>query len=81
MSYLPHLNPITPPPTRMDDAKDWAEFVKRYLADHGQFRESLRKWIVGTNTAIDECCSSTGGVWDLGLVTETVDGIFDFGSV
>lgn len=49
MSYLPHINPITPPPTRMDEAKDWADFVKRYLADHGPFRESLRKWIVGTN--------------------------------
>lgn len=54
MSYLPHINPITPPPTRLDEAKDWAEFVKRYLADHGQFRESLRKWIVGTNTTLDD---------------------------
>ena len=81
MSYLPELPPVVPPPRQMVRDTDWAEFVKRYISDHSQFRDSLRLWIVGTNTAIDECCSSTGGVWDLGSVTEAVDGIFDFGSV
>lgn len=49
MSYLPDLGIVTPPPRTVDRSGDWSDFVKRYMADHPQFRDNLRRWIIATN--------------------------------
>jgi len=98
MSYLPEIHPVVIPPRQMVRDTDWNDFIKRYMADHPQFRDSLRKWIVATNATVDdhetriddhetridtlEAGGGGGGSpLDLGLVTDSVDTIFDFGSV
>lgn len=49
MSYLPNIPPVVIPPRQMQRDTDWNDFIKRYMADHPTFRDSLRKWIVATN--------------------------------
>jgi hypothetical protein len=54
MSYLPVIPPVVIPPRQMQRDTDWNDFIKRYMADHPTFRDSLRKWIVATNATVDD---------------------------
>lgn len=54
MSYRPELPPVVPPPGKIERERDWLDFIKRYMADHGGFRENLRAWIRDANACCDE---------------------------
>ena len=54
MSYRPELPPVVPPPGKIERERDWLDFIKRYMADHGGFRENLRAWIRDANACCDD---------------------------